>query len=307
MKKTLTIIVIIFILPIIALLIMGIASGDDIRIPEHYRGHYVSIAGEKIRCYQTGNGPDILLIHGLPGSIEDWDPIIRAAAAQYRVTAYDRPGHGFSSAVDLEYNLKQNADIALLLIDHLKLKDVIVVGHSYGGSISYAMAVRNPKQVKCFVSIAGGSKPGEGPLPIYRINTLPGIGRGFAVVGSRLLGSGMIEEGLSRAFDPNSSFLSKELIETRSPIWLQTKVIMTIAHEEVYYNKSIGEIMPMCQGILKPVYLIHGDSDKLVPVEHSIDIRKKIRNARLNVLKNTGHMVQFVHPEAVMEAIDSLR
>lgn len=307
MKKTAAIIITLILLLVISLTLAGRLSRDDIRIPENYRGNYERIEGEQIRCYQTGSGPDLLLIHGLPGSIEDWDPIIGAASARYRVTAYDRPGHGFSSAVKKEYTLEENADMALKIIDHFRLDNVIVAGHSYGGSITYAMAARNPEQVKGFVSIAGGSRPGEGPLPVYRINTLPLIGRGFAVIGSRLLGKGMIEEGLAQAFDPNRSLLTDELIDARSPIWLQAKVIMTIAHEEVYYNQRIEAIMPMYEKISKPFRLIHGENDRLVPVEHSADIRIKIRKSHLTVLPNTGHMVQWVNPGAVMAEINSLR
>src|SRR5512132_3060977 len=92
---------------VVGLAVVGRLSKDRIEIPPNHSGQYINIQGEKIRCYTTGTGPDILLIHGLPGLIEDWNPIFEAAAGRYRVTAYDRPGHGYS-AESRAYTLAHN-------------------------------------------------------------------------------------------------------------------------------------------------------------------------------------------------------
>ena len=68
------------------------------------------------------------------------------------MTAYDRPGNGFSSDEHAEYSLAQNAEVALDLIEELHLVNPIVVGHSYGGGISLQMAEKRPQRIKAVVN-----------------------------------------------------------------------------------------------------------------------------------------------------------
>jgi pimeloyl-ACP methyl ester carboxylesterase len=103
---------------VLVLAMTGWLSKDRIEIPSNRLGRYINVKGEQIRCYQTGTGPDILLIHGLPGMVEDWKSLFDLAAAKYRITVFDRPGHGFSGTPS-EYSLAHNADVALGLIEQL--------------------------------------------------------------------------------------------------------------------------------------------------------------------------------------------
>src|SRR5204862_1605142 len=142
-------------------------------------------AGAAIRYRPWGGGPgsgpgggtrpgaDVLLIHGSPGSLEDWAPLVEPLAASHRVTAYDRTGHGYSGDAGNQSTYEYHADVALGLIDALGLKDVIVVGHSYGGGTALAMAIRNPASVKAFVIVDAAAYRMRDPEPLYRLLALP--------------------------------------------------------------------------------------------------------------------------------------
>jgi pimeloyl-ACP methyl ester carboxylesterase len=290
---------------VVVLTITGLLSKDRIEIPANHPGHYINVKGEQIRCYQTGTGPDILLIHGLPGLVEDWKPIFDAAAGKYRITAYDRPGHGFS-ATPSEYSLAHNADVALNIIDQLQLKDVIVVGHSYGGVVVLAMAVRNPPKVRAFVSLGGVTVPHPAGITVLDPVRLPMVGRGLATVASHVIGEGMVRAGMTSSFSPNEKSLTKEMMDERLSAFLQTKVIVTLAREVASSNHDIAMIKPGLAAISKPLHFIHGEGDKLVPVAQVKDFHERFPSTGLTVLKDTGHAVQFAHPEAVMSDIDSL-
>ncbi|TAL31136.1 MAG: alpha/beta hydrolase [Spirochaetes bacterium] len=290
------------IVPVIA----GIVSGDRIEIPSSFKGNYITVQGEKIRCYQHGKGPDLLLIHGLPGCIEDWDPVFDSLAARYRVTAYDRPGHGFSSALKLEYTIQDNARFARGVINGMGLKNVIVVGHSYGGGIALALASLDPAGIKAFISIAGVCRAIDGVDPVFYLNRIPILGRGFAALAARLLGKGMVEEGFGDAFYPNGSLMTADFLVKRMTVFLQTKVIVTTSQEETRFSESVEELARSYKYIMKPVTVIHGESDRLVPFEDSVWLQKTVPPVKLIPLKNTGHMVQYAHPEIVIGAVDAL-
>jgi len=306
MKKVVKILLYLFAAIMLIFSIVGITSKDMIRIPEDFEGKYIEISGIKIRYNQIGKGHDILLIHGVPGSIEDWEPVISSLSSNYRVTVYDRPGHGYSSAEKIGYNLEHNANIALGLISELHLKNVIVVGHSYGGSVIMALAVRNPDQIKAFIPVAGATHLIEDIEPIFSLIRIPIIGRGFAAAASSFIGPAMIKEGLNEAFHPNEDIIPEGFIDTRVKIWLQTKVLVSTAKEELNLNSDLQKIVPDYGNISKKFFIIHGDNDLLVPKGDSLKLHKIIRNSKLLILSKTGHQVQYARPETLIRAINEV-
>lgn len=306
MKKIVQILLYLFAAMMLIFFIVGITSRDMTKIPKDFEGKYIEISGIKVRYNQIGKGQDILFIHGVPGSIEDWEPIISSLSSNYRVTVYDRPGHGYSSAEKIGYNLEHNANIALGLINALHLENVIVVGHSYGGSVIMALAVRNPHQIKAFIPIAGATYPIENIEPIYSFIRIPIIGRGFAAVASSFIGPPMIKDGLNEAFYPNEDIIPEGYIETREKIWLQTKVLVSTAREELNLNSGLKKIIPDYENISKKFFIIHGDSDLFVPKGDSLKLHKIIKNSKLLILEKTGHQVQYERPDILIETINEV-
>ena len=306
MKKIVKILLYLFAAIMLIFSIVGITSRDMINIPANFEGKYIEISGIKVRYNQIGKGPDILFIHGVPGSIEDWEPIISSLSSNYRITVYDRPGHGYSSAEKIGYNLEHNANIALGIINKLHLKNVIVVGHSYGGSVIMALAVRNPHQVKAFIPIAGATYPVENIEPIYSLIRIPIIGRGFAAMASSFIGPAMIKDGLREAFHPNEDIIPEGFIDTRVKIWLQTKVLVSTAREELNLYSDLEKIIPDYGNISKRFFIIHGDYDLWVPKGDSTKLHKIIRNSKLLILSNTGHQVQYERPGILIKTINEV-
>jgi pimeloyl-ACP methyl ester carboxylesterase len=167
------------------------------------------------------------------------------------------------------------------------------------------MAVRNPSQVKAFVSVAGVTAPRKG-VSIFDAARLPVIGRGFAAIVSLCVGERMIKNRLKQAFSPNEVFVTKELVDSRIPVYLQTKVILAIAYEKGAIRKDFKAIEPLFSKISKPLHFIYGDTDKGVQLAKAIEFRERFPATGLTVLKDTGHLVQYVHPEVVLSVIDSL-
>jgi pimeloyl-ACP methyl ester carboxylesterase len=274
------------------------------KIPAGFKGNYIDVKGQQIRVYQTGSGPDILLIHGLPGCIEDWETIMPELSKKFRVTAFDRPGHGFSSANKLKYNLEQNADFAFALIDKLKLNNPVVVGHSYGGSTVVEMAERNASNVKAFVSVSPvTSSMGKPDIIIYILKT-PVIGPASAWLVKLFTGCKMIREGLDEAFDPNQKDIPQGFADTRCMIFSQPKVIKTLSHEEMTMRQDVKKMTPLYGNIKIPLFIVHGGSDKVVPFTDGVLLNKAVPGSKLTLLKNTGHMVQYARPAELIKVIE---
>jgi len=280
-------------------------SGQTTLYGEEHNFKYETINGEKIRYLQKGNGQDILLIHGLPGSIEDWDPIFDKLAEKYRVTAYDRPGFGYSTGEYRKHTIEDNAITALKVIQKLKLKNVIVVGHSYGGGTTINLATKNLKGIKAYISIAGVSFHKLKPNLLYNILLLPGIGRFLADIFIPKVGNKLVETGLKEAFEPNLEYMTEKIVNKRKKIWLNTKVIMSMVKEHKNIGKDTKEMAKLYKNIVKPLYIIQGTDDKLVPASESIKLHNIVKKSKFILLKHTCHMVQYIHPKVILNVIDT--
>lgn len=272
-------------------------------IPNGFKGNFINVLNQQIRVYQTGSGQDILLIHGLPGCIEDWETIIPELSKKFRVTVYDRPGHGFSSANNLKYNLEQNADFAFALIDKLKLNNPLVVGYSYGGSIIVAMAVRNTSNVKAFVSVSPITSVKGKPNMIFKILKIPMMGPACGLF-IKLFGCRMVRKGLNIAFDPNQKDMPEGFADTRCMIISQMQTLNATAHEELTIRSDVKNMTPFYGNIKNPLFIVHGESDKVVPATDSMLLYKAVPGSKLTLLKKTGHMVQYAKPTELIKVIE---
>lgn len=294
---------------VIGLAALGLGIEDEEGIPLNRVGRYLEVRGERLRVHQVGQGQDVLFIHGCPGVVEDFKEVMDAGSSRYRLTAFDRPGHGYSARATEANTIAYNADVALALVEELKLREVIVVGHSYGGAVALALAGRNLPQFKAFV-LLGSLAPLRNPPPpevgIFDLLRLPGVGRGLAVVAGRTTGPVKARAGFQAVVSPNDHLLTEAFVAERLEAFMQPKVLLTLAAEVKTAGPDLELLKPSMESIQTPVLLLHGEQDKIVPVATAKDFQQDHPKAVLTVLTNTGHFVQGAHPEKVLAAIDAV-
>lgn len=296
---------------IIALLLLGVvALGQlalvDPQIPKSLQGRYVDVDGIQLRVYQQGAGDDVLLVHGLPGSIEDWAPVMDRLAKSYRVTAIDRVGHGFSFGDDARNHLLGNVDLVKALLETLDLNNPILVGHSYGGAIvlmlAQTQAASDADTIRGVVAVAPylQSKPVDN---IYRAMLLPGLGKGLAALGNPFMGPSMMTQGLSAAFFPGE--IPQGFAEQRAPMWLTVKNSVATAREKVAFADDAALLVDFSD-VSSPVWLIHGDQDKTVDLDDSRRAHQSLPSSELRVVPQGSHYIIWTHPDLVIEAVNSI-
>jgi pimeloyl-ACP methyl ester carboxylesterase len=105
-----------------------------------------------------GRGKAVLAVHGLTANCRCWDTFARTVAPGHRFLAMDLRGRGLSDKPPSGYSVDiHNRDI-LGLLDHLGLKEVVLLGHSLGALISLVFAARNPERVSRLILVDGGGK-----------------------------------------------------------------------------------------------------------------------------------------------------
>lgn len=119
-------------------------------------GRFITIRGSKVHYLEQGKGPAIVMIHGLSGVAQNFGySVLGQLARDHRVIAIDRPGSGYSmrhprssAALDVQ------ADVVAGVIEALGLEKPLLVGHSLGGAVSLATALRYPDKVSGLALIA---------------------------------------------------------------------------------------------------------------------------------------------------------
>lgn len=119
-------------------------------------GRFVDVPGARLHVVERGQGPAVLLVHGLSGQLCHFTyGIVDQLATQYRVVAVDRSGSGYSvRSPGASAALGAQADVLAALIDTLQLGRPVVVGHSLGGALALALAQRHPQRVAGLALVA---------------------------------------------------------------------------------------------------------------------------------------------------------
>jgi pimeloyl-ACP methyl ester carboxylesterase len=108
--------------------------------------------GIRLNTVRTGDGPDVVLVHGLGANLAFWHlSVLRALGERFRLTVFDQRGHGYSDMPASGYAVDDMAADLGGLLDALGIERAHLVGHSYGGSVVLTYAVRHPERVRSLI------------------------------------------------------------------------------------------------------------------------------------------------------------
>jgi pimeloyl-ACP methyl ester carboxylesterase len=160
---------------------------------------------------QLGEGPDIVLIHGLATNRAFWYlQIARALRYGFRVTLYDLRGHGFSDTPASGYTPAVMAADLLALLRYLDIRRAMLVGHSYGGAVALSLTAQHPELVNALV------------LADVRINTLQPV---QAIDNSPYLSefeeAFLTKSGVDWKDEPNVGLRLLEEVAEERAVWLR--------------------------------------------------------------------------------------
>jgi pimeloyl-ACP methyl ester carboxylesterase len=231
--------------------------------------------------YETaGEGPPVLLIHGLGSSTRDWDHQIPELAGSYRVIALDVRGHGRSGKPPGPYSMRQFADDAVELLRELDAIPAHVIGLSMGGMIAFQMAVDAASAVRSLVIANSGPE-----MILRKFSERFAIRSRFAVVrwfGMRKLGQMIAGRVLP---EPQQAELRQRFEDAIA------------ANDPRAYMDSLRALIgwsvaARIGGIRSPVLVIASDRD-YTPVEWKQAYVSQIPGARLAVIENSRHLAPF--------------
>jgi pimeloyl-ACP methyl ester carboxylesterase/uncharacterized membrane protein YbhN (UPF0104 family) len=247
-------------------------------------------------------GHELVLLHGQPGSAEDWRQVMTRLPARLHAVAADRPGYGSSQAP--AGGFAANARAVLDDLDARGVSRAVLAGHSWGGGVALSAASLAPHRVDAVVLLAS---VGPGCVTIWdRLLAAPGAGPLCAlaawqwtpwVARARLA---RIQRRRGRPPDPGEFVTWQLWAHTGGgtvPLW------RTFLAEQRALLRELGELETALGSVQTPVLLIADPRDRVVPVDTAFRLARALPDARLQLIPGAGHLLPRRVPGPVADAI----
>ena len=264
--------------------------------------HYVDFGG-------PADGPVLVLVHGLGGSHLNWDlfaPLVREHA---RVFAIDLPGFGRSEPHGRTTSVAANVAVLHRFLTEVVGEPAVLVGNSMGGMISILEAGEHPDAVRGLVLLdpaVPGPRRALDPLVAvtFALYALPFVGERFLWWRrQRQSALARVREMLSLCgVDPDqvpSQVIDRSvtLLEERTDVEGMDRAFLAAARSLLRLLADPRRYRSAMASIAGPVLLVHGDRDRLVPVEAARDIARRHPAWRYSEMAGVGHVPQLQEPD----------
>jgi len=272
------------------------------------RGDIIAVNGSPMHVVVTGapDGPDLVLIHGSNGHTRDMSFSLAAKLAPtYRIFMVDRPGLGYSAAIDPKGDsLRAQAAQISAAARAMGAKNPIVVGHSYGGSVALAWATYEPESLSALVLLAAASHPWDTALdPLYRAGSNPLLGPIFLPLLPALISGPYLEAALTNVFAPDP--VPAGYFDYFGPkLSLRYTSMRATSLQRANLLNEIIAMVPLYPEVNLPVEILHGTQDITVGLPiHAEPLLQDLPNAALTRIEGHGHMIQHSAENQVVAGI----
>jgi pimeloyl-ACP methyl ester carboxylesterase len=264
--------------------------------PQHL--HRAEIDGRGVNYVDigSGDGPPVVLVHGLGGQWQNWLENVPRLAQERRVIALDLPGHGLSEMPQDRITISGYGKLVDALMDQLGLEPAAVVGNSMGGFVASEVAIQFPGRVErlALVSAAGITSANVSRAPALTAGRIAAAVTAYTAARHRAIARRPVARHVALAFVArHPSKLKADLVweglmkGTGKPGFDDA----LRACLEYDFRDRLPEIG--C-----PTLVVWGENDSVLPSRDADEFERLIPNARKLVMEDTGHVSMLERPEA---------
>jgi pimeloyl-ACP methyl ester carboxylesterase len=259
---------------------------------------WIPVGGPRVAYRLAGQGPLLLLVHGMAGSSETWRYVMPALAERFTVLAPDLLGQGLSDQPPVDYSLDTHAETLRGLLLALGFERATVVGQSLGGGVAMQLAHRYPEVCERLVLLNSGGF-GRGLTVWLRLLSVPGFESIFPLFcGPRLRDAGeTLGAWLDRA--------GVHSTPARQEIWGSYASLADPGRRHAFF-RSLREVVELGGQAVSalgrvnsahrlPTLIVWGAEDPFIPVGHAFAAHEAIPGSRLEIFEGVGH---YPHCEA---------
>jgi 3-oxoadipate enol-lactonase len=249
----------------------------------------VKINGTELAVEVDGDGPAVLLVHGLGGTTSYYQVQADALAERHRVVRVDSAGAGRSGLRD-GISISSHADDLAAVLAALEIDTATVVGHSMGTLVARAFAVRHPTKVSALALLGAVAEPADAARQAQRDRAAVVRARGTAAVAPAIVANALSET--TRREKPEVAAFVRELVLRQDPEGYARNC------EALAAATDPG---PVASSL--PLLLVTGADDKVGPPAVSEALAAAHGNAGVEILPGVGHWTAL---EAARETTELL-
>lgn len=255
----------------------------------------------------TLDNPTVVLVHGLGCDASDWDPVVALLEIQsINCLTVDLRGHGQSASLAGPYDMDTMAKDVAEVIEHEKLQNLILVGHSMGTRIILSLRDLIPQKVTRMVFVDGSRQAsGDPELAKQAIHTLLEDPEAYKLFCSHLYAEMFLE-----GHDP----VERKKIIDRALAMPQSVLTELFAEIQAWDAASMTQSLQRLNAATQTRFyalqstLIDGSRRRrsIEPADnyHYLDLLSKtVRRVRIEILENTGHFIQLESPESIVRKL----
>ena len=257
-----------------------------------------------------GDGPAMVLVHGLGGSSLNWMAVAPELSRHYRVLAPDLPGFGLSPPQARPPGVGANRDVLDRFIAEVAGGQAIVAGNSMGGLISLLEAADHPERVAALVLVDAAlprpvtARPEPRVLLVMGLYAVPWLGPWYLRTRAQRLGpEGLVRETLrlccvdpSRV-PPDVVAAHVDLARRRQQLAWGPGAFLDAARSITRRLLRPAGVLAAIDRVRVPTLLIHGDQDRLVSLAAATSTLRRRPDWTLEVLDDVGHTPQLEVPD----------
>lgn len=251
-----------------------------------FHGREARVGKWCIHYYTGGDGPPVVLIHGLASRGEDWSGLFPTLASHHRIYAIDLLGYGGSDRPHVDYSIALETDVVRGFLDALHIERPDVAGVSMGGWIALKLAADHPERVRKLVLIDSAGFEFSTPLTpdSFTPRDLEGMQK-------------LID--LQTARVPHvPAFVLRDLLRVnREHAWIvRAQLASMLSRRDIMKGRVARVTMP--------ALLLWGTRDLLIPYSVGVRMEHELPNARLVPLNGCGHLAIIDCKERAWPEID---
>jgi pimeloyl-ACP methyl ester carboxylesterase len=272
-------------------------------------GTIANLGSTQLHYVDQGQGPAIVMIHGLAGNLHNFTyGVATPLSENHRVICVDRPGCGYSKrSSNADASLEAQADTIVSLLDHLQIESAVFVGHSLGGAISLAAALRHPHKVKALALIAPLTHLPENTPKVFQVFDVTSpvirkiLGWTLAIPGTLF----RISLTLKVVFGPERA--PKDFaIRGGGILSLKPQTFITASSDIQNASWSMPAIEAAYSNLKTPVHVLFAHEDRILDCKlNGEDLPSRIPGTQITLVSG-GHMLPVTQAGLCVQFIEGV-
>lgn len=233
--------------------------------------------GININYSSVGKGTAIVLLHGFLENKTMWQPFLSGFSKKNRVVTIDLLGHGKTGCIGYLHTMEDMAEAVKSVLSHLRLRRVLLIGHSMGGYVSMAFAEKYPEMVKGLCLMNSTPKPDSKEKKINRDRAIQAVKHNY---------KSFVRISITNLFRPkNRTIFSEELNKVKEEALKTPLQGIVAALEGMKIRKDRTELFQ--KGKFKKLLII-AKHDPVLEYQTLLDLTK---NTDIEIaIFSEGHM-----------------